>query len=163
MVVAFGPVAQRLEQATHNRLVPGSNPGRPTNLGIERSEKRRLPRQRVSSKPCEEAAYRRLAWIKLHHELWPSGRKKILYSRADFVGFASVPSSKNPDNTNHAPFGRVFLPCLIQQGWKIQKGFLALSLRLDFAFRVRSKAARYKCSARASSRPLVTFLRMAAQ
>jgi hypothetical protein len=25
-----GPVAQRLEQATHNRLVPGSNPGGPT-------------------------------------------------------------------------------------------------------------------------------------
>jgi hypothetical protein len=29
--VRFGPVAQRLEQATHNRLVPGSNPGGPTN------------------------------------------------------------------------------------------------------------------------------------
>ena len=27
-----GPVAQRLEQATHNRLVPGSNPGGPTNF-----------------------------------------------------------------------------------------------------------------------------------
>ena len=26
-----GPIAQRLEQATHNRLVPGSNPGGPTN------------------------------------------------------------------------------------------------------------------------------------
>ena len=25
-----GPIAQRLEQATHNRLVPGSNPGGPT-------------------------------------------------------------------------------------------------------------------------------------
>ena len=27
-----GPIAQRLEQATHNRLVPGSNPGGPTIL-----------------------------------------------------------------------------------------------------------------------------------
>ena len=27
-----GPVAQRLEQATHNRLVGGSNPSGPTNL-----------------------------------------------------------------------------------------------------------------------------------
>jgi hypothetical protein len=26
-----GPVAQRLEQRTHNPLVPGSNPGGPTN------------------------------------------------------------------------------------------------------------------------------------
>ena len=26
----FGPVAQRLEQWTHNPLVPGSNPGGPT-------------------------------------------------------------------------------------------------------------------------------------
>src|SRR4051794_38842236 len=26
---AFGPVAQRLEQGTHNSLVPGSNPGGP--------------------------------------------------------------------------------------------------------------------------------------
>jgi hypothetical protein len=25
-----GPIAQRLEQSTHNALVPGSNPGRPT-------------------------------------------------------------------------------------------------------------------------------------
>lgn len=31
----FGPVAQRLEQATHNRLVHGSNPGRPINLQNE--------------------------------------------------------------------------------------------------------------------------------
>ncbi len=27
-----GPVAQRLEQRTHNPLVPGSNPGGPTNF-----------------------------------------------------------------------------------------------------------------------------------
>src|SRR6266566_5079861 len=27
-----GPVAQRLEQRTHNPLVPGSNPGGPTNI-----------------------------------------------------------------------------------------------------------------------------------
>ena len=27
---SFGPIAQRLEQATHNRLVGGSNPSRPT-------------------------------------------------------------------------------------------------------------------------------------
>ena len=26
----FGPIAQRLEQTTHNRLVGGSNPSRPT-------------------------------------------------------------------------------------------------------------------------------------
>src|SRR5690606_14142317 len=30
---AFGPVAQWLELAAHNRLVPGSNPGGPTNPG----------------------------------------------------------------------------------------------------------------------------------
>ena len=29
---AYGPVAQRLEQQTHNLLVPGSNPGGPTNI-----------------------------------------------------------------------------------------------------------------------------------
>src|SRR4051794_40823558 len=29
---AFGPIAQRLEQATHNRLVGGSNPSGPTLL-----------------------------------------------------------------------------------------------------------------------------------
>ena len=27
---AYGPIAQRLEQGTHNPLVPGSNPGGPT-------------------------------------------------------------------------------------------------------------------------------------
>ncbi len=27
-----GPIAQRLEQGTHNPLVPGSNPGGPTNI-----------------------------------------------------------------------------------------------------------------------------------
>lgn len=32
-----GPVAQRLEQATHNRLVPGSNPGGPTNSSFLRN------------------------------------------------------------------------------------------------------------------------------
>ena len=31
---AVGPIAQRLEQATHNRLVPGSNPGGPTIIGL---------------------------------------------------------------------------------------------------------------------------------
>ena len=30
----FGPVAQWLEQYTHNVLVPGSSPGRPTNLVV---------------------------------------------------------------------------------------------------------------------------------
>jgi hypothetical protein len=29
-----GPLAQRLEQWTHNPLVPGSNPGGPTNTPI---------------------------------------------------------------------------------------------------------------------------------
>ena len=29
---AYGPVAQRLEQQTHNLLVPGSNPGGPTSI-----------------------------------------------------------------------------------------------------------------------------------
>ncbi len=29
-----GPIAQRLEQWTHNPLVPGSNPGGPTNYLI---------------------------------------------------------------------------------------------------------------------------------
>src|ERR1017187_6495221 len=32
MFTAFGPVAQWLEQSTHNALVPGSSPGRPTNF-----------------------------------------------------------------------------------------------------------------------------------
>jgi hypothetical protein len=27
---SYGPIAQWLEQPAHNRLVPGSNPGRPT-------------------------------------------------------------------------------------------------------------------------------------
>jgi hypothetical protein len=31
-VQRVGPVAQRLEQRTHNPLVPGSNPGGPTNI-----------------------------------------------------------------------------------------------------------------------------------
>ena len=30
-----GPIAQRLEQGTHNPLVPGSNPGGPTNFGLQ--------------------------------------------------------------------------------------------------------------------------------
>ena len=33
MLACVGPVAQRLEQRTHNPLVPGSNPGGPTNIG----------------------------------------------------------------------------------------------------------------------------------
>jgi PilZ domain len=41
-----GPVAQRLEQRTHNPLVPGSNPGGPTNLN--RSESVPLSSQKVS-------------------------------------------------------------------------------------------------------------------
>ncbi len=32
MLSGAGPVAQRLEQRTHNPLVPGSNPGGPTNI-----------------------------------------------------------------------------------------------------------------------------------
>ncbi len=28
----IGPIAQRLEQTAHNRLVPGSNPGGPTDM-----------------------------------------------------------------------------------------------------------------------------------
>ena len=32
MLTKAGPVAQRLEQRTHNPLVPGSNPGGPTNI-----------------------------------------------------------------------------------------------------------------------------------
>jgi hypothetical protein len=31
VIAAWGPVAQRLELAAHNRLVPGSSPGGPTN------------------------------------------------------------------------------------------------------------------------------------
>jgi hypothetical protein len=31
-VAIEGPLAQRLEQRTHNPLVPGSNPGGPTSL-----------------------------------------------------------------------------------------------------------------------------------
>ena len=32
--LSSGPIAQRLEQGTHNPLVPGSNPGGPTNFGF---------------------------------------------------------------------------------------------------------------------------------
>ena len=32
----YGPLAQRLEQSTHNRLVAGSNPARATNNGGSR-------------------------------------------------------------------------------------------------------------------------------
>jgi hypothetical protein len=32
LILRTGPVAQRLEQRTHNPLVPGSNPGGPTNI-----------------------------------------------------------------------------------------------------------------------------------
>ena len=34
----FGPIAQRLEQTTHNRLVGGSNPSGPTIPHHERSQ-----------------------------------------------------------------------------------------------------------------------------
>jgi hypothetical protein len=34
MLAPVGPVAQRLEQRTHNPLVPGSNPGGPTNMHV---------------------------------------------------------------------------------------------------------------------------------
>ena len=44
---SVGPVAQRLEQATHNRLVPGSNPGGPTNSIHERRLIRLQQRLRV--------------------------------------------------------------------------------------------------------------------
>ena len=33
--VSVGSIAQRLEQGTHNPLVPGSNPGGPTSLKTE--------------------------------------------------------------------------------------------------------------------------------
>src|SRR4051812_12631377 len=39
----LGPIAQRLEPPAHNRLVPGSNPGGPTNLCSVFT--RRLPRR----------------------------------------------------------------------------------------------------------------------
>ena len=40
-----GPVAQRLEPATHNRLVGGSNPSRPNQgLSIVRASRCRVPR-----------------------------------------------------------------------------------------------------------------------
>ena len=35
-MISHGPVAQRLEQATHNRLVGGSNPSRPNVTRITR-------------------------------------------------------------------------------------------------------------------------------
>ena len=44
--IGAGPIAQRLEQATHNRLVGGSNPSGPTNLaGVEKQ--RLIVEQRV--------------------------------------------------------------------------------------------------------------------
>jgi hypothetical protein len=33
-----GPIAQRLEQGTHNPLVPGSNPGGPTERELDFSK-----------------------------------------------------------------------------------------------------------------------------
>ena len=36
--VEGGPVAQRLEQRTHNPLVPGSNPGGPTKVSFSRGQ-----------------------------------------------------------------------------------------------------------------------------
>ncbi len=42
-----GPIAQRLEQSTHNALVPGSNPGGPTRTNqIELSVQLRYSAQR---------------------------------------------------------------------------------------------------------------------
>ena len=41
----IGPVAQRLEQGTHNPLVPGSNPGGPSLRFGAQGEKQRLPRR----------------------------------------------------------------------------------------------------------------------
>jgi hypothetical protein len=39
LVVVKGPIAQRLEQGTHNPLVPGSNPGGPSlRFGASKSE-----------------------------------------------------------------------------------------------------------------------------
>jgi hypothetical protein len=48
-----GPLAQRLEQGTHNPLVGGSNPSGPTNQPTPRypSLRRRLPKDRQSSTP----------------------------------------------------------------------------------------------------------------
>jgi hypothetical protein len=38
-----GPVAQRLEQGTHNPLVPGSNPGGPSPESFQAEAKRASP------------------------------------------------------------------------------------------------------------------------
>ena len=55
--IGVGSIAQRLEQGTHNPLVPGSNPGGPTALN--------------SNSPV---------WLKFIHQLWTGlqNRKKIL-------------------------------------------------------------------------------------
>lgn len=56
-ILPFGPIAQRLEPPAHNRPVPGSNPGGPTNLRSHVT--RRLPavaasrRRRASEYPGE--------------------------------------------------------------------------------------------------------------
>ena len=41
-----GPVAQRLEQGTHNPLVPGSNPGGPSPEGLQGATRRPPGRRR---------------------------------------------------------------------------------------------------------------------
>src|SRR5579864_2885126 len=43
-----GPIAQRLEQQTHNLLVPGSNPGGPTNSKVSKFQSFRVSRFRRS-------------------------------------------------------------------------------------------------------------------
>ncbi len=66
--LAAGPVAQWLEPAAHNGLVPGSSPGRPTNLRSRSEQGRRSRRAiagcvrelRLASQPASRAALRRI-------------------------------------------------------------------------------------------------------
>ena len=46
-----GPVAQRLEQYTHNVLVPGSNPGGPTNLTKKHNNNSYIPQHNTLKNP----------------------------------------------------------------------------------------------------------------
>src|SRR5215471_5402303 len=50
---AAGPVAQWLEPAAHNGLVPGSNPGRPTSLRSLRELRLGKPMPKIPSEASE--------------------------------------------------------------------------------------------------------------
>src|SRR3954463_3748170 len=74
----YGPVAQRLEQQTHNLLVPGSNPGGPT-------------------KPHTVGTFHSLIseFVTLRN-IWSSGSRNSSASRWSYTFIASCPESECP-------------------------------------------------------------------